>query len=133
MDRELDVRVAQAMECWVLWHEPAPGSDEGYPSCWCEDKAEVDPNGREDELYHWSTDIAAAWRLVEHYQSPEKAKDGRKLYFDETVRVFHAHSGDWYCWLNVWGDLECDRPWHRGKGATASEAICLAFLATKEK
>lgn len=59
----------------------------------------------------YSTDIAAAWQVVEHFKDAEWGLEKRAA----DPNVF---------WL-----LTADRQFHSGRGATAPLAICLAALA----
>ena len=92
MGRELDVKVAKALgwewDDYSLTYEPPPGQTRKL----------------------WSTDIAAAWELVE--MAPQ-------------VFYLDLHTGQW--WAMYGDDLDggCF-------GTTAPEAICKAFLAWKE-
>lgn len=112
--RELDVRVAEALGiCVTVRHDREP----------CQSVSTVKYTDGEwfsgESLFkpiaHYSTDIAAAWGLVERM---------RKDCYNVSLRL--AWLGVWEC--AFWGKL----PRGAAQVSTAPEAICRAFLAATE-
>ena len=119
MSRELDVRVARALGCDVYWDEWHVGGR--YPACRCRDRKHVDPSSYlPHQLYHYCSDIAAAWGLFERLGPAWCISQTDPSGWDDAFR--------WWCWLPV--EYGGDGTQHMAR--TAPEAICKAFLAWKE-
>jgi len=107
MNRELDVQVAEALG----WRKIEITEKPGAP-IWVWSDPVLGPRVSV-ELWNPSTDIAAAWSLVEQH--------GGEFYLERA----ESKHGDWMAMFDdELGDAEF--------APTAPEAICRAFLATKE-
>lgn len=115
--RELDAKVAVEVMGWRLHGDPGWGSRiiEGPHECGCpsHDEAGYVPN--------FSTDIAAAWPVLEHFTHP--------IWFE----VGSMNDGTYYCEILQGGstasDVHCLSHEH---APTAPLAICLAALKAVE-
>lgn len=118
--REIDALVAKHVmgwppaSCHAYWHDPdasLTGEPKGRTLSWSEPTA----SGQELELPHYSTDISAAWEVVEWLRA-------RDFIFEVS---FRTSSDVWE--VQIWeqdGDIEVTRV------DTAPIAICLAALKT---
>jgi len=139
MGRDLDVRVARSLgksepptlhDQDYFWRRNDDGTfwgDHYFGSYRAWEEAEWPPP--------YSTNISVAWTLINDYISPGYWPDGRPVFFDMSVQVFRSHNGTWTCGLNVWQENDgmhtVTKAQFSGRGDTAPEAICLAFLAMK--
>ena len=138
MSTEMDVRVARAMG-WTLNEAGYPvnfwmgtdGMATGYcDSPWPED---AERYGDAPMLFSgegvWSpsTDIAAAWQVVEHVCGPagDDAWTGPRLQLNYEHGAAHAI-------FDMLEDYGYSVPNSEGRAETVPEAICLAFLAAVE-
>jgi len=104
--REVDYQIAREVFGW--------SAEEVDAVRWCEAGSLVDCANKTRELPRYSTDIAAAWLVVE------------KLKMTVKPSVLQVEEARWLA--DVRGVCDDDRPW-RGYGPTAPIAICLAALA----
>ena len=126
--RELDVKVAEALGCKVRMTDVASAWSWGQMSqdavCGCDrDEHGCYPHGTDaewsapDRLRHYSTDISAAWELVERMIRAgwdfEIAMDN-----EEAEAIFVPD--------------RCHGETSLARAPTAPEAICRAFLAAME-
>lgn len=111
--RELDVRVAEALG-WKHYHSTRLPWLMVPPECES-DLASDDPALVIAEIPDYSTDISAAWGLVERING-----------YIETREYSYGYSEvDWY-------SSDADEHYF-GRGAKTPEAICRAFLAAMGK
>lgn len=109
--RELDRAVAKALGCRVR------GTPE-HPRCGCDQNRHNDPEWPSD-LAFYSTDLEAAWEVIEALSMPDGVSFGVLRMFD----------GEWeaYTYSEDGGlDVEAEAP-------TAPEAICRAALKAVEE
>lgn len=118
--RELDVLIAEKVMGWKLYcyegdvyaHEPGQYGDAAKNDGWCWE-GDTYPENRESHQFAPSTDIAAAWEVVEKLSTNGWAVkmqigfDSSRYYWD--CEVFIEES-------------------HYGSAKTAPHAICLAAL-----
>lgn len=116
--RELDAEVAEkVMGCRPLYSsDPALALKQG-PACRCGVVDLVQPHGAharrpDNGLAHYSTDIAAAWQVV------EKMSGGEWL--------LHRKLGKWEALY--WDGMG----WIKGEAFTLPVAICLAALKSRQ-
>ena len=120
--RELDALVAERVMGWkIAEHYPYGGSHGGIPNA----------NGTLRGVYirsvpFYSTDIAAAWGVVEHIFSEGLGGVAVDRY---NVEMIHPDYGVWVCCIVMRKDLQ---PSISINGDTAPHAICLAALKAVE-
>ena len=121
--RDLDALVAeQVMGCRVRWR--SYGTTKAYPYCDCEGNCGF--HNRTDEqnddlLECYSTDIAAAWTVV------EKIKERGDLF--PNVSLIRVIDNKWQHKCEIWRNTGHACGWIAEEyAATATLAICLAAL-----
>lgn len=88
------------------------------------------PSGWERHIPgNWSGDIAASWKLLEEMPPIVLWAPGGSVNAEEYVNEI----GYWTCECNVrFSDDAFDRETRFGRGKTAPEAICRAYIAWRE-
>lgn len=120
--RELDALVAErVMGCKPVWLE-----EKGVHWCGCEHGPGRSPHGDGDGFIRpYSTDIGAAWEVLERISSPPAGCDADDESWTE-VQVYRDPIGTWTCRIPNENDV---RPDFWGHGDSAPEAIARAALA----
>lgn len=77
------------------------------------------PKTRADAIPAYSTDIAAAWQVIEKLSQPENHWQ---------VRLTEYNADEWFCDIAKFLNSLGPPPNHIGEGFTAPEAICRAAL-----
>ena len=126
MLRTLDEEVAKKLGCKVkLDCSNYGGMNADYPLCMCADKAHADPLSYLDrQIYRYSTDIAAAWKLD---------GEGWQWEFDEVTDAANTDGLDvavwngkgWYSSHVAWKDFP-------SKAEAYATGRCLVWLKAVE-